>query len=85
MSTSRTASHGAPEVRICRAKSVQIPSGGSFSFPFESPASGCVVRFSFQVHDGGEAAFEFKHRAELLHEAYGEACEVMRTRSARAC
>jgi hypothetical protein len=59
---------------------VQIASGDSFSFPFESPAKGCVVHFSFQVHDGGEAAFEFKHAGQLLHEAHGEACEVTRPR-----
>lgn len=84
MSTGRTYSPDPPEVRTCRAKSVQIPSGDSFGFPFESPALGCVVRFAFQVHDGGEAAFEFKHGGVLLHEAHGEAGEVMRTRTACA-
>jgi len=59
-----------------RAKSVQVPAGGTFSFPFESPGAGCVVRYAFQVHGGYEASFEFRHGGVLLHEARGEACEA---------
>ena len=41
-----------------RAKSVEVPPGGAFSFPLHSPGPGSLVRVAFQVHDGKELEFE---------------------------
>ncbi|KAL1530693.1 hypothetical protein AB1Y20_001592 [Prymnesium parvum] len=58
-----------------RCKSVAVPSGGSFAFPFESPEGGCLLKYAFHVHDGSSVAFAVAHGGVESHAASGSSCE----------
>ena len=58
-----------------RAKSVEVPPGGAFSFPLHSPGPGSLVRVAFQVHDGKELEFELWQGGARVHAVLGEAHE----------
>lgn len=58
-----------------RCRSVQVPPGGQFEFPFESPAGGCIVKFCFQVHDGYAVRFDLTHGGQSVHGESGSSCE----------
>ncbi len=40
-----------------RGRSVDLAAGDKFELPFESPLGGCVVRYTFMVHDGLQLHF----------------------------
>ena len=58
-----------------RCKSLVLTNGGSFAFPIESPAGGCVVKFVFQVHDGSSVRFDVVQAEQELHTAVGSSIE----------
>lgn len=58
-----------------RCKSLRLAGSEGFSFPFESPPGGCVIKYVFHVHDGSSVAFSVRYNHAEAFSTHGDACE----------